>query len=70
MSKITIAGIDCYGPIRWDSNLIVAGTWADDTEMEIVWCPDISPMRWGDVVTEIKEWADKEGHTIDELTAC
>ena len=70
MSKVTIAGVSCYG--KWDetSNAILIGTWSDGTEMDSIWCPSEVHETWADAVEDILEWAKAGGHTIDEMQAC
>lgn len=65
-----IQGIDCYGDFDECSNVIVVGTYASGIEFEEVWCNDTEETNWTGAVRELKAWAERDGHTIDEMTAC
>jgi hypothetical protein len=69
-NSVTIKGITCYGTFEEDSNVMVVGTFANGTELEEIWCNDTLETNWTGAVRELKEWADREGHEIDELSAC
>ena len=74
-NKVTIQGIDCYGEFQEDSNVLVCGELADGRELEDFWCggTDLDGewiTTWTGAVKELKAWADHEGHTIVELSAC
>lgn len=73
--KKTIQGIDCYGEFEEDSNVLVCGDYASGMALEDFWCGGEDdkgePIRtWTGAVKELKAWADREGHTIYELSAC
>ena len=67
---LTLKGIACYGVWREDSNALLIGDWADGSEIDDVWCPDVAYKTWADVVDHLSRWADSNGHTLYEVTAC
>tara|TARA_B100000470_G_scaffold217786_2_gene202471 strand:- start:252 stop:479 length:228 start_codon:yes stop_codon:yes gene_type:complete len=69
-SKVTIDEIDCYGEFFDDSNVLIVGDYEDGTELEDLWCGKEGIDTWDKVVKELKEWADREGITLYELSTC
>lgn len=72
---VKIKGVSCYGQWREDSNCLVVGTLSNGWELDEIWCGDgwpheNPPKNWTEVVNHLLEWAERNGHEIEELQSC
>ena len=74
INTVKIQGIECYGKFSEDTTVLICGDYANGEELEDFWCggddENGNPITtWTQAVKEIKGWADRNGHTVVELSA-
>lgn len=67
--------VTCYGEWEETSNCVICGEFESGDDMEDIWAGDgwdkeQGPANWVEVVEHLTAWAQREGHTIEELSAC